>query len=351
MIHFFPLFDRAAANTPYGDAIRATGVPHRIFATAISFAYRSRLQVLLISMPRLAAFALRAGFASLALSRPAPDAVVISSDIEALIFAALRFLTRRRTRIVLSPFIRTEKRSTLVDALHRAYYAFVLRAVDVAIVHSRLEVARYQALFPRAATRFAFVPYGMGVEDHAALLAAAAPAPAEASVLVAAGKSGRDYATLVRAVHGLAAETRIICNYAPSLPALPPGNAVRVLSDCHGVDYLREVANATIVIVPLAVADISAGQMAVIQAMALARPLIITDTPTVRDYATHEGNALLVPMGDAAALRAAIARLLADAPLRARLAAAAAETYARRHTTHRFAANLVAAILGKDAHG
>lgn len=229
--------------------------------------------------------------------------------------------------------------------LRRAYYAFVLRYVDLAIVHSRAEAARYRAVFPRTRASFVFVPYGLNIDERGQLLAAARAAPArERLVVVTAGKSGRDYATLFRAAVGLDVELRVICDFAPAVPAVPAGARVVVLSACHGWDYLTELAFADLVVLPLAVDDISAGQMVLIQAKALERPIIVTDTTTIRDYVTDGADAMLVPRGDAEGMRAMIAGLAGDAGLRKRLGQKAAESFERDHSTLGFMSHLVEAI-------
>ena len=60
-----------------------------------------------------------------------------------------------------------------------------------------------------------------------------------------------------------------------------------------------------------------------IEAGAFGLPLITTDVPGCREVVTHEVDGLLVPVRDAAALAAAIARLQDDPLLRARLGQAA----------------------------
>ncbi len=62
---------------------------------------------------------------------------------------------------------------------------------------------------------------------------------------------------------------------------------------------------------------------ALLEAAACAKALVATDVPGCRDLVIDGETGLLVPPGDAAALAAAIARLLGDASLRARLGAAA----------------------------
>jgi len=60
-----------------------------------------------------------------------------------------------------------------------------------------------------------------------------------------------------------------------------------------------------------------------LEAMAAGKPLISTDVPSGVSWVNqHERTGLVVPAGDADALRAAMARLLEDAGLRARLGAA-----------------------------
>jgi glycosyltransferase involved in cell wall biosynthesis len=58
----------------------------------------------------------------------------------------------------------------------------------------------------------------------------------------------------------------------------------------------------------------------VVEAMACGTPVVCTDIGGVRDFAFQERTALVVPVRDAPALAAAIARMLDDAALRERLA-------------------------------
>lgn len=62
-----------------------------------------------------------------------------------------------------------------------------------------------------------------------------------------------------------------------------------------------------------------------IEAAACALPLVTTDVPGCREVVTHERDGLLVPVRDAAALAAAIARLHDDPEFATRLGRAAQE--------------------------
>jgi glycosyltransferase involved in cell wall biosynthesis len=76
-----------------------------------------------------------------------------------------------------------------------------------------------------------------------------------------------------------------------------------------------------------------------LEAMAVGRPVIATGTGGSAEYLRDGENCLLVPRGDAAALRAAIGRLAGDPALRARLRAGGLAT-AAEHTLARFVARV-----------
>ena len=71
--------------------------------------------------------------------------------------------------------------------------------------------------------------------------------------------------------------------------------------------------------------------LSMLEAMAAGLPTVTHDLLPIREIHRHEETALLVPLGDRAALGAALARLVADAPLRRRLGDAAREQ-ARPHS-------------------
>jgi glycosyltransferase involved in cell wall biosynthesis len=68
------------------------------------------------------------------------------------------------------------------------------------------------------------------------------------------------------------------------------------------------------------------------EAMAHGRPVVATAVGGLLDLVVHEQTGLLVPAGDAGALRTSLERLLADAALRRSLGAAARERIARHFT-------------------
>lgn len=73
------------------------------------------------------------------------------------------------------------------------------------------------------------------------------------------------------------------------------------------------------------------GQSVLLEAMAMARPVVVTATPPLSDY-VHDGvDCLTVPVGDPVALREAVERLTGDSDLRLSLG-----RNGRRATEERF---------------
>ncbi|WP_290815404.1 glycosyltransferase family 4 protein [Ferrovibrio sp.] len=83
-------------------------------------------------------------------------------------------------------------------------------------------------------------------------------------------------------------------------------------------DMPATLARAHVIVMPSYREGLPRG---LIEAAAIGRAIVTTDAPGCREVVRHEGNGLLVPVGDGVAVAAAIRRLLEDSVLRQRLAA------------------------------
>jgi glycosyltransferase involved in cell wall biosynthesis len=84
--------------------------------------------------------------------------------------------------------------------------------------------------------------------------------------------------------------------------------------------------------------------LVLIEAMAAGVPVVATDAPGIRDVVQHESNGLLVPVGDPAALAAAIERVIDDAELRQRLIEEGLRTVRERYAWTRILPQYRAAL-------
>lgn len=340
LLHFFPRFGHDVTQTPFATELRRLAVPHRLFAEDLNRQYATRLGLLLRVYPLLFLCAARAAVRSLILSRPKPDAVVITSDIEAVVFGLVRAVFSRRTRIVFETFIATERGSPWARRLHHAHYSLVVLFVDVAICHSAVEAAANAAKFRHCRTQFVALPYALSVDQRDTLRARHGAAAAASSLIVTAGRSGRDYETLAKAIEGLPCHLRIICDWERPTQGLA-SEQITLVRDCFRSDYLAELAQARLVVIPLSQRNVSAGQMVLLQAFALGKPVIITETPTTREYVVDGTDAVFTWFGDVADLRERIASLLGDPARCATLGACASERYDAHFSTEAYVRRLV----------
>jgi glycosyltransferase involved in cell wall biosynthesis len=345
MIHFFLSFSKDAANSPIARCIAESGIEFRIMAGRVSHQYRHKVWMVFVGRPLTAWFGIRAAFRSLVLARPAPRIVVVGTHIEALIVAILRWLVCRDAKIVLLGFILTSRSNYFHNVLRTWYFRRVFSVVDLAIVHSSIEAARYADIFRGLRTRFTYVPWGTHVNGLEALRQADRQRPAgDQAYVLSAGRSGRDYPCLFNAFHGSARKLRVVCDLAAALKGCQAAPNIEVLDHCYGGDYIRVLWGAFCVVIPLAVDDISAGQMVLLQAMAMGKPIIITKTSTTTEYVTHDHDALLVESGDPEAIRAAVERIFAEPELLAHLSRNAEASFQNRFSIPAYVRGLLSAI-------
>lgn len=189
-------------------------------------------------------------------------------------------------------------------------YAWFMRkavnspALDKIVCFSSSEPAYYQSIF--GTDKFTYVPLGLGDLNRGGRIP-----QGEERFILAAGKSNRDYDFLVDALKDTPYQVRILSD-AYNHPN--PGSNIRIYHDVFGEKYYQMLSECCCVIVPLADARISAGQLVFLQAMMFAKPIITTESDTVRDYIESGKNGLIIPK-QRDALRDAVRRLYEDEAL------------------------------------
>ncbi|MBW3557778.1 MAG: glycosyltransferase family 4 protein [Actinobacteria bacterium] len=168
---------------------------------------------------------------------------------------------------------------------------------------------------------------------------------AEEGYVLSVGQAGRDFPTLVDAVRPTEVPTVLVpsSSWTPlsdrPTDALPAHVTVRQRLSYLALRQLYD--RASVVVVPLEPGlGWAAGVNAVLEAMAMRKPLIVSSTPGIADYVTHGENALVVPPRDPPALETAIATLLSDRVRASRLASAGRALVESGRTLDHYVANV-----------
>jgi glycosyltransferase involved in cell wall biosynthesis len=185
----------------------------------------------------------------------------------------------------------------------------------------------------------------LGVDDH--YWRAQPPAP-DGYVLTVGRDLARDYATFVRALAGLERKVMLVAKHENLRGVEVPAN-VDVRLDISPAEVRDLYAGAACVVVPIHAeghrhGTENSGTIALLEAMATARPVVVTERSTLADYVRPDETALTVPPEDPDALREAVSRVLAGAEAAAQLGASARRAVEERFTTAAFAGRLADVI-------
>jgi glycosyltransferase involved in cell wall biosynthesis len=163
-------------------------------------------------------------------------------------------------------------------------------------------------------------------------------------ILAVGDDQGRDFATLVKAAEDLPTEIRIKTRLPVKRDAVRNAN-VTVLSERMSHEELRNLyAGACFFVVPLTETLNASGVSSVLEAGAMGKALIISETQSMRDFIVPDETCLVVPPDNPKALREAMIRLRTDGDLRRRLGAQARAFIEAKFATRPFAKNFAAAL-------
>lgn len=167
----------------------------------------------------------------------------------------------------------------------------------------------------------------------------------ESGYVLAVGKDlARDYRTLCETASSIDAAFVVVTEDRNIRGIDPPPN-VDVRRDL-AYDELRDLyANARCVVLPLRRLGYpqgteSGGLTALLETMAMGKPVVVSDRPVVHEYVQTGKSALVVPPEDPRSLAEAVNRLLADDHLAAEMGAAARRRAEEHHTMRQFAQGL-----------
>jgi len=130
--------------------------------------------------------------------------------------------------------------------------------------------------------------------------------PSDDGPLFSGGDSLRDYSTLLRAAASVEAEVTVATRRPPAYAKRGVPSNVR-LGPLDPDQFVQAMRRARAVVVPLRpTTDRSAGQTTYVNAMAMAKTVIVSDCIGVRDYVQDGVTGVLVPPGDPGALAKAL---------------------------------------------
>jgi glycosyltransferase involved in cell wall biosynthesis len=199
----------------------------------------------------------------------------------------------------------------------RLLYRFLYQAVDAVVVFSSNQHDTLVELLGIEPSRIHVVRFGVDLEELSGV-----PVRDGGGIAAVGRDLGRDWSTLCAAADGSGWKVELVTR-ASQVQGLTIPAEVTVHGRMDRAAYLELLACADVVVVPTEVREYPTGQTVLLEAMAMGKACVVTDTPAMREYVADGVTAMMVPPHDAAALRTAVDRLLADHDLRRRIGASA----------------------------
>ena len=260
---------------------------------------------------------------------PAYDVVVTMGVRESMGYGLLCTLTLRpEKQIMCEVFIDAPSRSP-AWFLKNALYGFVARRALGLLTNSTAEVESVARRYRLDPGRIRYVPLNCDIE-HPRLESA------DDGYVLCAGRTLRDYKTLVEAARADDLPWTVVCGKNDLHGVVLPPN-LRLLREVSRSRYLEMLRKARMVALPLLPAERATGQVVMMEAMAMGKPVVTTRAPGTIDTIRDGENGLLVNPSDPTALSDAVRQLWNDPELRRRLGEAAVRTMVEEASAERHA--------------
>lgn len=224
------------------------------------------------------------------------DVVISWSERLSLLMASLLKLTGSKTpHIALMYWMSPPKKAVWLQCIH----SHMNRIVTWSMAQRKFAVQRLGI----PAKKVLYIPYQ--VDDRFWR-----PMDVAMDTICAVGNEMRDYATLVDAMRGLSIHCEIVAGSegrrSLSAEPLPENVALDVMSY---LDLRALYARSRFVVVPLQPSDTNHGITVILEAMAMGKPVICSRVRGQVDVIQEGKTGMLVPQGDAQALRWSIVYL------------------------------------------
>jgi glycosyltransferase involved in cell wall biosynthesis len=263
------------------------------------------------------------------------DVLIGIDSSSVLLFVWVKRLLRlRKPVVVIDPALDAGYPRRMV--LHRQVLPFVQHVV----VYGQVQLEYLRANFGRQVPA-SFVPHRMDTEFFDPSRVEAAPSQ-EPYILAIGNDVGRDFETLIEASRGL--HTRVVIHTRRRIhQPLPPNVTLR--SDWISFIDLRMLyAGARLIVMPLHDTVHASGINSLLEAMSMAKHVIVTASQGVQDYVKEGETATVVPTRDPIALRQALVNQLADNANSMRIGQAARQALIQQQSLDSYSKR-IAAIL------
>jgi glycosyltransferase involved in cell wall biosynthesis len=227
------------------------------------------------------------------------DIILSTSEKLAIPLEALRCLTKHPiSHVVIAHKLSSKNKRLLFQVWNPKTFSHIIcvsrKQVDYAVNQLRIPESSVDFVYDKVDHKF-FQPLKVDTDNY----------------ILAVGQEQRDYNTLLQAISGTGIKLVIVASslWSTSRIEMDKLDQATVLSHIPYQELRMLYAKAKLVVAPLFEVDYAAGVNSVLEAMAVGKPLLVSDTEGIADYITHNETGIYVSPGNSEELRDTILSL------------------------------------------
>lgn len=215
------------------------------------------------------------------------EILVFINPIVGIFYCLLARIFQVRRHISIGGFLFEPKTNKLYFNARKTFVNFCYKNVEHIFVYGENEVEHYEQLFPKLKGKFEYVKYGRDFiyKDKKDFLFSG-------SYIASGGRSNRKFETLCSAMEKLRSKNiNVECLIATRPECVTSEMEKSPVKFQYGItlnQFGSFIEHSSIFVIPLLNTKLSAGHMAMMEAMAHGKPIIVTDIPAIRDYVSED---------------------------------------------------------------
>jgi glycosyltransferase involved in cell wall biosynthesis len=149
--------------------------------------------------------------------------------------------------------------------------------------------------------------------------------------ILSVGRSNRDYDFLINTLQNTPYKVKILSDTVQQMSI----NNIEIHNDVFDKEMFHYMNNCFCVVIPLMNPKISSGQLVLLNAMQLGKPVIVTESEGISDYIVHKHNGLIIKK-DKESLTAALQLLYSDKELYGTIVENGKSEYEKKYSIKQF---------------
>lgn len=234
-------------------------------------------------------------------------------------------------------------RKGIIGKIQKLFFTFSLSnsALWGAVCHSSEELKYYQRIFHKCKSKIFFIPYGQSTGTKGRNITISLETP----YFFSGGTSNRDYSTLMWVATKIKYDFVVACTPKDASGMNVPSN-VKVFFDAYSEKFDLLMKSSLAVVLLLENPDISSGQIVLLKAMEMGKPIVATRSAGIIDY-VDETCAFLVDPKSVGGLQRVLKFIIENPEEAQYRATKAKKRYRENYTIQKFTSSLAELITYK----